>query len=98
MIDPITQLILEDEATEEKLDHILEGYDLGCQECGRVISIIKDGEGSLACCNQRMIVMGSNPVDPTHEAVGAHIAGDVVGSGNAARHQVQIDLPNLALL
>ena len=67
MIDPITQLILED----EMLDHILEGYDLKCGECGRVISIVKDGKGPLECCSRRMFVMGSHAepedVEPMEE-------------------------------
>jgi desulfoferrodoxin-like iron-binding protein len=70
MIDPITQLILEQEEEKlkvEALDHILEGYDLKCQACGRVIKIIKDGQGPLSCCNQRMFVMGSNPEDPAED-------------------------------
>lgn len=66
MIDPITQLILEAEK-EKNLDTILEGYDLKCQQCGRVIKIIKDGQGPLSCCNNRMFVMGSNPIDPTDD-------------------------------
>ena len=64
MIDPITQLILE---KEKALDTILEGYDLECQKCGRVIAIVKDGQGPLSCCNQRMFVMGSNPEDPAED-------------------------------
>lgn len=70
MIDPITNLILEAEEEklkEEALDTILEGYDLSCQACGRVVKIMKDGQGPLACCNQRMFVMGSNPVDPAQD-------------------------------
>lgn len=82
MIDPITDLIIkenEKQLQEKELDHILEGYDLKCQQCGRVITIIKDGSSPLECCNQRMIVMGSNPEAPDKiEEVRKTLKGQVV--------------------
>ena len=69
MIDPITKYMLE----SYDLDTIVEGYDLSCQECGRVITIVKDGSGPLECCNRRMFVMGSNPEPPPGEEVEAKI-------------------------
>lgn len=54
-IDPITKYLLEgyDQNT------IVEGYDLKCSECGKVITMVKDGSGPISCCNKRMFVMGS---------------------------------------
>jgi desulfoferrodoxin-like iron-binding protein len=40
---------------------MLEGYSLKCAICGKQIEIVKDGQGKLSCCNQRMFVMSSNP-------------------------------------
>ena len=73
-IDPITQYILE---ADNDLDTLLEGYDLKCKECGRVITIVKDGQGSLACCNRRMFVMGSQaePQDVEGEQMGEGLGG-----------------------
>ncbi len=70
MIDPITELILEknkEDLQEKALDTILEGYDLQCQQCGRVITMVKDGTGPLECCSRRMIVMSGNPMDPAED-------------------------------
>ena len=67
MIDEITKYIIEQEDSED-VDNLLEGYDLKCQSCGRVITIVKDGQGPLACCNNRMIVMGSQ-AEPGEEEV-----------------------------
>ena len=83
MIDPITEMILEkdDEVLQEKaLDHILEGYNLQCQQCGRVITMIKDGTGPLECCSRRMIVMSGNPMEPAEdiEEVRKTLKGQVV--------------------
>jgi desulfoferrodoxin-like iron-binding protein len=61
MIDKITEIILEEEEDKYLLAHLLEGYNLKCAICGRVITMVKDGEGPLSCCNQRMFVMSSNP-------------------------------------
>lgn len=55
MIDPITLEILREQ------DIHVEGYCLKCAVCGRVIEIVKDGEGIMSCCNKRMFVMSSNP-------------------------------------
>jgi desulfoferrodoxin-like iron-binding protein len=71
-MDPITQLILQEDELKQidkSLDTILEGYDLKCQQCGRVITIVKDGQGPLACCNRRMFVIGSQPDDPHSDEV-----------------------------
>lgn len=54
MIDAITLHILEEQG-------MLEGYCLKCALCGKQIEIVKDGQGKLSCCNQRMFVMSSNP-------------------------------------
>ena len=72
MIDPITQIILEEDneqLLDQTLDHILEGYDLKCQQCGKIITIIKDGQGPLECCNNRMIVVVSSPQSPEESEV-----------------------------
>lgn len=68
MIDPITKYLLED----YELDNVLEGYDLKCQECGRVIKMVKDSSGPLECCNRRMFVMGTQaePEDVEGEQMG----------------------------
>jgi desulfoferrodoxin-like iron-binding protein len=79
MIDPITQYLLE---TYDDADNILEGYDLKCQDCGRVIQVIKDGSGPLECCNRRMFVMSSQvepqDEDPMDEGVRKVLKGQVV--------------------
>ena len=59
MIDPITQTILEN----DMLDHMLEGYNMKCGECGKVITVVKDGSGPYECCHRRMFVMKSD-LDP----------------------------------
>jgi len=56
MIDQITQLILE----QDMMDHMLEGYNMKCHECGKVIAVIKDGSGPYECCHKRMFVMQSD--------------------------------------
>lgn len=83
MIDPITEIILqgnEEKLLEDSLDTILEGYNLQCQQCGRVITIVKDGTGPLECCSRRMIVMGGSPEDPAEdiEEVRKTLKGQVV--------------------
>jgi len=73
MIDPVTQLILEN----EELDRILEGYQLKCALCGRVIEVVKDSSSPLLCCNQRMFVMSSNPPTPEETNEFRQVGGPV---------------------
>lgn len=67
MIDKITEMIVEEDEEQYLFQHILEGETLKCAMCGRVLTVIKDGQGPLSCCNQRMFVMSSNP--PMEEAM-----------------------------
>jgi desulfoferrodoxin-like iron-binding protein len=78
MIDKITQAILEQEEDKKLLESLLEGYNLKCALCGRVITVVKDGEGPLSCCNQRMFVMSSNPPMEEAASIKDTLKGEVV--------------------
>jgi hypothetical protein len=70
MIDPITLQILQEQG-------VLEGYCLKCALCGRVVGIVKDGEGVMSCCNKRMFVMSGSP-EPALEGVRKALKGQIV--------------------